>query len=126
MADANGPRRALNVHGIDALDLRTFKKNGDPWNFELRQDREEALQLIDDTKPTWVIGSPPCTYFSAWQKINFKKIPAEEVARRLAMRRVHLKFVAKVYRKQIRAGRYLSHNNPSGASYQHAIYPTSA
>ena len=49
MADANGPRRALNVHGIDALDLRTFKKNGDPWNFDLRQDREKALQHIDDT-----------------------------------------------------------------------------
>ena len=73
MADANGPRRALNVHGIDALDLRTFKKNGNPWNFDLRQDREEALQLIDDTKPARVIGSPPCTYFSAWQNISFKK-----------------------------------------------------
>ena len=67
MADANGPRRALNVHGTDALDLRTFKKNGDPWDFNLRRDREEALQRIDDEKPTWLIGSPPCTYFSAWQ-----------------------------------------------------------
>ena len=36
MADADGPRRALNVHGIDALDLRTFKKNGEPWGFNLR------------------------------------------------------------------------------------------
>ena len=94
MADANGPRRALNVHGTDALDLRAFKNNGDPWDFNLRRDREEALQLIDDEKPTWVIGSPPCTYFSAWQDINFKKISAEEVASRLAMGRVHLKCVA--------------------------------
>ena len=31
MADANGPRRALSVHDIDALDLRMFKNNGDPW-----------------------------------------------------------------------------------------------
>ena len=84
MADADGPRRALNVHGIDALDLRTFKENSDPWNFDLRQDRDEALKLIEDTKPTWVIGSPPCTYVSAWQNDIFKKIPAEEVARRLA------------------------------------------
>ena len=52
MADANGTRRALNVHGIDALDLRTFKKNGGTWDFNLKRDREEALKLIDDEKPT--------------------------------------------------------------------------
>ena len=48
MAEANGPRRALNVHGIEALNLRTLKNNGDPWDYNLRRDREEALQLIDD------------------------------------------------------------------------------
>ena len=69
MAEANGPRRALNVHGIGAMGLRTFKKNG--------RDREEALQLIDDQKQTWVIGSPLCTCFPAWQKIHVKKICAD-------------------------------------------------
>ena len=116
MAEANGPRRALNVHGIDALGLRTLKNNGGPWDFNLRRDREEALQLIDDQKPTWVIGSPPCTYFSAWQHMNFKKMSAEDNARRFALGRVRLKFVAKVYWKQIQAGRYLLHEHPKGAS----------
>ena len=67
------------------IDLRTGKNNGGPWEFNLRRDREEALQLIDGQKPTWVIGRTPCTYFSAWQNINFEKISADEVARRLEL-----------------------------------------
>ena len=35
-AEANGPRRALNIEGLAALDLRTFKPNGEAWNFNLR------------------------------------------------------------------------------------------
>ena len=46
MADANGLRRALNVHGIDALDLRTFKKNGGPLDFNIRRDREETFNSL--------------------------------------------------------------------------------
>ena len=86
------------------------------WDFNLWWDREEALQLVDDQKPTWVIGSLPCTYYSAWQNINFKKISADEAARRMALGRVHLKCVAKVYRNQIRAGPYFLHEHPTGAS----------
>ena len=63
MKNANGPRRALNVQGLGALDLRTFKPNGETWNFEKRSDRNEARNLIDSLQPTWIIGSPPCTAF---------------------------------------------------------------
>ena len=66
--DANGPRRALNIQGLGALDIRTYKPNGDCWNFNLRADRNEARRLIDEQQPTWLIGSPPCTAFSIWNR----------------------------------------------------------
>ena len=47
--------------------------------------------------------------------MNVKKISAEEVARRLALGRIHLELVAEKYRKLIRAGRYFLHEHPSGA-----------
>ena len=39
---ANQARRDLGMKGIGALDLRTTKANGGPWNFTLRSDRREA------------------------------------------------------------------------------------
>ena len=47
MHDANGPRRALNIKGLGALDIRTFKPNGDACDFNKRADRNEARSLID-------------------------------------------------------------------------------
>ena len=61
---ANKARRDLDLKGIGALDLRTTKASGVPWNFNLRSDRREARELIDKLQPDWLIGSPPCTAFS--------------------------------------------------------------
>ena len=33
-------RRKINIKGRDALDLRTAKTNGEPWNFCKRKDRQ--------------------------------------------------------------------------------------
>ena len=59
MAEANLSRRNLNVHGLHALDLRTTKEDGTPWDFNQRSDRKLAFQLIERDCPDWVIGSPP-------------------------------------------------------------------
>ena len=46
---------SLNVKGLDALDMVTFKPNGDRWNVDLSSDRAEAVELIDRLKPAWLI-----------------------------------------------------------------------
>ena len=75
---SHGIRRNLNVNGLRALDLRTNKPNGSPWNFSIASDRQLARSMIEIEKPTWIIGSPPCTFFSAWnQGINHKKMLPE-------------------------------------------------
>ena len=45
---ANGAARNLNVHGLSALVLRTYKPNGDRWDFTRRADRLEAVQVVED------------------------------------------------------------------------------
>ena len=60
---ANSSHRDLNVLGDLALDLRTLKPSGEAWDFTKKSDRLEALQLVRDRKPKWVIGSPPRTAF---------------------------------------------------------------
>ena len=116
MAEANGPRRALNLIGLDALDLRTCKVSGDPWDFSKKSDRDEARKLVDTKQPMWIIGNPPCTLFSSWQHVNFRNLSEAEIDAKKEAGRVHLKFVASLYRKQVRAGRFFLHEHPHTAT----------
>ena len=78
---ANSTRRNLNIKGLSALDIRTFKENGQPWDFSKASDRQEARTKLRVEKPKWLIGSPPCTYFSSLMNLNFAKMDATEVER---------------------------------------------
>ena len=72
---AHGCRRNLNLQGLGALDLRTNKPGGTPWDFNVAADREMARALVIETCPTWIIGSPPCTAFSKLNtNLNFGKM----------------------------------------------------
>ena len=45
--------REKKVEGLRALDLRTLKSDGQPWNFPLRSERRLASGLIDQDQPEW-------------------------------------------------------------------------
>ena len=118
--EANRSRRNLNLEGLHAMDLRTTKPNGDPWNFDLREDRRLAREMIDKEEPTWIIGSPPCTPFSLWNTgMNYPKAVAkgksEEVKAAIDRGRRHLNFVTSLYNKQLAAGRHFLHEHPMTA-----------
>ena len=75
MADAKLRRRNLNARGLAALNLRTLKEDGTPWDFLLKKDRREVNRPIDDLDPTWLVGSPPCTVFLQWNvSMNYPKM----------------------------------------------------
>lgn len=59
---SHGVRRNLNVDGLRAFDVRTYKPSGEAWDFNKSSDRREARRYVKEEKPTWVIGSPPCTF----------------------------------------------------------------
>ena len=95
--EAETSRRNLNLKGLGALDLRTLKPDGTPWNFCRKKDRIEARHLIKRKKPEWVIGSPPCISFSLWNKaLNYSKMDPKEVERRKAEARTLLEFAVEI------------------------------
>ena len=51
----------LNVRGLEVMDLRTLRPDGQPWDFTRSRDRQWALRMIREQKPRWIIGAPPCT-----------------------------------------------------------------
>ena len=87
--EANKARRCLNVKGLHALDLRTFRPDGSPWDFTNQRHRRDARRMVRELKPTWIIGSPPHTAFSIWNMgMNYKKMKPEDVAQKLEERAV--------------------------------------
>ena len=113
---ANHARRSLNLKGLRALDLRTTKPDGTPWDFTVRADRRLARQLIDADDPDWLIGSPPCTPFSIWNyAMNYPKMSKEKVRAAVEAGRTHLNFVVSLYRKQMIRGKYFVHEHPATA-----------
>ena len=114
---SHGVRRNLNVNGMRAFDLRTCKPSGEAWDFNKPSDRKEARQFVEEEKPTWVIGCPPCTFFSLWnQSMNHRKMDPSvvEKLRREAVR--HLRFVIGLYRIQLSNGRHFLHEHPETAT----------
>ena len=109
--------RSLNVEGLEVLDLRSTRPDGENWDFSRASDRAWALRLLRQQKPMWVIASPPCTAFSVINRnLNFVRMSPEEVNRRVEEGMVHIRFVCKVYQYQLRHGRYFLHEHPRSAS----------
>ena len=113
---ANAHRRNLNIDGLASLDLRSPTPNGDKWDFCKASDRREARQLVKQLNPDWMIGAPPCTASSIWNYgLNYKKMAAEDVRAKLEEGRLHLGFVASLYKDQIKRGKYFLHEQPATA-----------
>ena len=106
----------LNVKGLRALDLACEKPNGTCWDFSKASDQREAIALIEADDPDWIIGSPPCTSFSPLNVgLNFPKMDKAEVKRRVDEGLVHLKFVCRLYKRQMRRGKFFLHEHPHAA-----------
>merc|ERR1712122_436214 len=64
--------------------------HGARWDFLKASDRQRARQQIEAERPFLVVGSPPCTRFSALMRINRSRMNSQEYARRLVEARVLL------------------------------------
>ena len=111
--------RHMSNHGLTpglALDLTTFDPDdGQPWDFSVKAKREKVLKMTRAQKPLFVIGSPPCTRWCTWQKLNDAKRDPEVVKLEQGRAEVHLKFATQIYREQIEGGRFFLHEHPDHA-----------
>ena len=104
-------------HGLvqgAAFDLQ----NG--WDLNDEKQRLKMEKILDEQKPTLLIGSPPCVKFSILMNLLMgKNLSSERRAQfhqELDEAISQLRFCFKLYRKQIAAGRYFLHEHPASAS----------
>ena len=74
------------------------------------------LARVREERPMLFIGSPMCTAFSAWQRINnlIRDPQIVETEKKRAIE--HLEFSILLYRDQLRNGRYFLHEHPAYAT----------
>ena len=65
---------------------------GKPWDLSRRGVRERVKTLVSETKPFFLIGSPPCTMFSSFQNLRKIKRNQSEFQRKLEVAKKHVTF----------------------------------
>ena len=90
--------------------------NGRLWDFDDVVMRDRARKRLLDERPMLLVGSPMCTAFSTWQRINNKIRDPVTVAGELKRAKQHLEFCVELYRIQANGGRYFLHEHPAYAS----------
>ncbi len=103
------PGFALDITCVDPDD-------GEPWDFDVPGKREKARKMLREQKPLFLIGSPMCTAWCSWQRLNAQRRDPAVTTRELVQARVHLDFVTSLYREQHEAGRFFLHEHPQAAS----------
>ncbi len=101
-----------------ALDITVDDpEDGEPWDFSLEHKRRRARSMLREQKPYVLIGSPMCTHFCTWQKLNESRSSDPQAMRRArAGATVHMNFVAELYHEQLQGGRYFLHEHPLWAT----------
>ena len=107
-----------------ALDLTCIDPDDNqPWDFDKQEKREKARALLREQKPLVLIGSPMCTAYCTWQRINSLRRDPHVVQRELDKARMHLEFVVGLYNEQLEQGRFFLHEHPqyAGSWYEECV-----
>ena len=99
-----------------SLDL-TMKDpaTGAPWDLSKPEVQSRVRKLVRDTEPFCVVGSPPCTAFSALQEISRAKRDPREMRRQLEEGKRHIRFCIEIYKMQLEGRRHFVHEHPEGS-----------
>ena len=89
---------------------------GQPWDFNKKEVRARVRELIRDSKPFMLIGSPPCTMFSTLQNMNKANRNEEEFNLRMEVAKKHIRFCLELYGMQLKGGRHFLHEHPKNAT----------
>ena len=87
-----------------SLDLTVPASDGYVWDFNRKHCRDEAMEIVNDRKPLFLMLSPECTPDSNIQNLNKAKNNPAVVEAEIEKARVHRNWCCRLYQKQIDRG----------------------
>lgn len=97
------------------------------WDFELADHRLGIMMEVKSRRPKVLGLSPPCTWFSGLQNLNWAKMPLETREHAFRMALVHVQFAMLLADHQVSHGRMFYFEHPDAAmSWQEASVQTMA
>ena len=99
-----------------SLDFTGCDEMGNPWDFNLKEQRDKAEKILDGQRPLLLIGTPMCTAFSNIQNLNKARRDPEIVRREYVKACIHLNWCCHLYTKQMNRNAYFLHEHPAGAT----------
>ena len=86
------------------------------WDLSKADARRKARELLRQTKPKLLIGSPMCRMFSSLMNLNWDKMTPQEASRAWQEALMHLNFAIELYNEQMNSGRLFLHEHPLHAT----------
>lgn len=85
------------------------------WNFNNIDTRIAMVVEVKVRRPQVLILSPPCTWFSTLQNLNWYKIPVDHREQKLCEAILHVEFCCMLMRLQVQGGRKVIFEHPKSA-----------
>ena len=96
-----------------SLDLTTVDpRTGERWDLSRPEVQKRVRNLVRETQPYFVIGSPPCTAFSPLQEISRAKRDPKVMEQQLRKAKAHIRFCVEIYKMQLAGRRHFIHEHP--------------
>ena len=90
------------------------------WELRSRTQRHACAKKLAEEKPHFLIASPPCTAFSALQRISRLRRDPEKVMDQMKEAEAHLDYsVGECERQRVRGGYFLFEQPASATSWHH-------
>ena len=99
-----------------AYDIETNDGTGNPWDFNVPEQRNKCVREILEQRPSFLIGSPVCTMFSILQGLNKARMDLNKWEASWNKGVCRMLFAIKSYRIQAIAGKFFPHEHPASAS----------
>ena len=99
-----------------ACDIQVNDSNGAPWDFDIREQRNQCIRDVLQQRPNFVVGNPMCTAFSILQGLNQAKMEDTKWQAMMGKGVRHMLFAIKIHRILAKSWRVFLHEHPQSAS----------
>ena len=96
--------------GLSAMSAR--ERNGERWNFSLQRERERTRDIVQQIKPSFIVGAGRCKPFDIAVQANQSEHDSVEFKQAMRAIMVHLEFWCDMYEVQLLHGCYFTHEHP--------------